>query len=143
MDWPYHFIDLSDAEKQQRRELLDTYARIAQFSVLVPLLVIQCAFALSWLTSSQQNQRDFEPPSSPHAKDSTLRRPNVLERCKSIARRVQWWLGEDQRLGDVEGTRGQILFALSWMLWLVWLSIAQTGKGEMQTSQPSMRECHV
>ncbi|PWY95812.1 rerric reductase like transmembrane component [Aspergillus sclerotioniger CBS 115572] len=39
--WPWHFITLSDAEKQQRRELLDLRGFYAQCSVLVALVLVR------------------------------------------------------------------------------------------------------
>ena len=137
MDWPYHFNDLTDTEKQQRRALLDTYGNIAQSSILLPLFVIQCAFAISWLNRRRQTQKEFEVPTSPHLKDSRYRRSKWLKRATIVVRKVQWWLGDDQRLGDVEGTRGQVLFALGWLVWLAWLCFAHTGKGEVNLARCS------
>ncbi|KAK5173785.1 uncharacterized protein LTR77_002466 [Saxophila tyrrhenica] len=131
MRWPYHFIDLTDAQKHQRRELLDKHANIAQFSAIVPLLVIQLWSGFSWLRKTWQNHNDLDLPSSPYRKDVSARSPRGLDHARVLLRKVRWWLGEEQRLGDIVGTRGQVIFALSWMVWLFWLCFAETGDGKL------------
>ena len=50
MTWPYRFIfDLTPEELTHRRHLLDSYGQVAQYSVLVPLLLLQVTFALRHL----------------------------------------------------------------------------------------------
>ncbi|KAK5105803.1 hypothetical protein LTR62_002145 [Meristemomyces frigidus] len=76
MNWPYHFLDLTQEEKDRRRTLLDTYGSRAQLSVLAPLLALQIYFLVSWLSIRWRSRnggigyggRVDSPPSSPRSK---------------------------------------------------------------------------
>ena len=130
MGWPYHFIDLTGAQKQERRELLDRYATLAQVSVLAPLLVIQCYFFLSWLSRRGQ---DAKPPASPWRKGERLGHRIGIASMGLMWRRFGWWCGEPVEMGSGAfylGLRGEVLAAAGWLAWLLSLCFLQTGKGE-------------
>jgi hypothetical protein len=118
MTWPnYHFLDLSPAEKQVRRQTLDKYALYAQLSALVPVAFVLLYRLAEWATKAKGPRRgDYDAvPSSPVLKK---RRHSGLEVWNSRARRARWWLGEDVVVaGMVLGQRDRmyrtIFFSLS------------------------------
>lgn len=126
MPWPYAFVDLSDAEKADRRELLDWYGGFAQISVLVPLLIVQLGFLVRWLRARARNANQIETPSSPRVKEA---RGSVGD-WEGRGRRLRWWLDAPVVLGgEVLGSRGEVLGAAAWAMWLVVLCFAYTGRG--------------
>ncbi|KAK3713030.1 hypothetical protein LTR37_008715 [Vermiconidia calcicola] len=129
MGWRYHFIDLTDAQKHERRELLDRYAWIAQRSVILPLLVMQCYFLASWIRRRWANNADATAPSSPYLKEKRLGSWAITRALKSRAKGLAWWLGgEAEMYGSSLGSRGQVLIALAWTMWLLILCFADTGE---------------
>jgi hypothetical protein len=94
MAWPnYHFIDLSQDEKQVRRQTLDKYALYAQLSALVPVAVILLFRLARRAATSEESKGDYAAvPSSPVLKE---RRNSSAGSWSARSRRAQWWLGED------------------------------------------------
>lgn len=126
MPWPYAFVDLSDAEKFHRRELLDWYGGFAQISALVPLSILQLGFLVVWLRTRGRNANQIEAPSSPRAKEAR----GSAGGWEGRGRRLRWWLAAPVVLGgEVLGSRGEVLGAVGWALWLVVLCFADTGRG--------------
>ncbi|EMD01164.1 hypothetical protein BAUCODRAFT_200000 [Baudoinia panamericana UAMH 10762] len=125
MGWAYRFLDLTQDQKQHRRQLLDTYAAVAQVSVIIPLLIAQCYFFATWLMRRSQHRSDNEPPRSPHghnAKHDGSRAYAVL------ARKVSWWLSDPLDLfGYHVGTKGELIGAFIWTSWLLTLCFLQSG----------------
>lgn len=129
MAWPYAFIDLSDAEKIHRRELLDWYGFLAQISVIFPLLVLQVYFLVIRLQVRWQSASSIDAPSSPRIKGGRT----GLRLWTPRWRKGRWWMGEKVVLGgDVIGSRGELLGATAWLVWLALLSLADTWRGELQ-----------
>lgn len=125
----YRFVDLTDEQRHERRELLDYYGLLAQVSVLVPLLVIQVFFLASWLKRKIAPQCGFDQaPSSPYAKRSHAeQRFQVSKRWRIFL----WWCGDSVHVAGVHvGTKGELLGAASWTAWLLLLSFLQTGDGK-------------
>lgn len=98
--WPYQFVSLSQEEILQRRELLDLRGSIAQWSLLVATFAIK--YYQSWVTASVQD-------------NGTRRQP------------VSWW---DRPIvtGWLESRRQYALCGL-WLLWLLSLSVWNSGDG--------------
>lgn len=128
----YHFVDLTDDQKQQRRDRLDWYGLFAQISVLVPLLVVQSFALATWLRRRFAQQSSPEQtPSSPYAKS---RRMDSRFDAKEAAKRWStflWWCGESCQIAGFHlGTKGELLGATGWMAWLLILTFLQTGDGK-------------
>jgi hypothetical protein len=105
MTWPnYHFIDLSTAEKQVRRQTLDKYGLLAQLSALIPVVVILVYRLAKRIADSRGSNGDYAAvPSSPVLKE---RRNSTAGRWSARSRKAQWWLGEDVVVfGKVYGQR--------------------------------------
>ena len=105
--WPWHFITLSDAEKQHRRELLDLRGFYAQCSILVALVLVR-VYKMT-LGAAPATEKPTERRS---------RRKN-LERS---------WLDSPPFAGWME-TRRQYIVCLIWLGWLLGLSVWKSGEG--------------
>ncbi|KAK0364333.1 hypothetical protein LTR02_008585 [Friedmanniomyces endolithicus] len=129
MGWPYHFLDLTTEQRLQRRKALDYYGNIAQVSVLVPLLLLQCYFVIAWLHTRWRNQSDRDVPSSPRIKgERSFRKTTSAKRITATWRRLQWWCsGPCNILGTHLGTNGELVAAGLWTSWLLLLCSLQTG----------------
>jgi len=133
MGWPYEFVDLTDAQKQHRRVLLDAYGLVAQASAGVVLILIQVYFLAQWLRQKRSGSDDLDVPSSPSLKQSRSQIGGRLN-TRAVAqwwRRFTWWCGDSVKcMGSDLGTNGQITAAVAWTVWLLYLSFAETGNGE-------------
>ncbi|KAL1836012.1 hypothetical protein VTJ49DRAFT_5694 [Mycothermus thermophilus] len=128
MTWPnYHFVDLTKAEKQLRRETIQRYALYAQLSALVPIAILLLHRFVKRAASSGRSKGDYAAvPSSPVLKQ---RRHSGLGSFASRTRSLRWWLGEDVVLfGTVLGQRDQWLVGFAWAAWLLVLSVLETGE---------------
>ncbi|KAJ4416724.1 hypothetical protein N0V85_002169 [Neurospora sp. IMI 360204] len=126
MDWPYQFLDLSQAEKHARRQSLGRYALYAQLSALIPI-------GLVWLNqtlnkSSSSRKRDYTAvPSSDSF--NTRKQSNWWSK-------LRWWLGEDVvAFGEVLGQRDQWVGGIAWAVWLLVLCVAGTGRDYMHLTK--------
>ena len=105
--WPWHFTSLTDAEKQQRRELLDLRGLYAQCSVLVALVLVRVY------------KKSFsEAPGSEKPAERRSRRKNSEKS----------WLDTPPIAGWME-TRRQYIVCLIWLGWLLSLCIWKSGEG--------------
>jgi len=126
MGWPYHFVDLNDAQKTDRRRLLNYYGTLAQLSALAPLLLLQCYFAAKWL--NRRWQTDGGVPGSPRAK--LERSMGFSNDAKATLRKLQWWSSSRCAvLGFHLGTSGEVIAAGGWTAWLLLLCFLQTDDG--------------
>lgn len=129
MAWPYHFVDLTEAQKQQRRQNLDFYAIVAQLSALAPLLAIQCYFLCSKLAN--RSRVDEDVPSSPHLKNGRHGERSGLSNARLIWRKLAWRCGEPvDAAGGYLGRRGEVLAAAVWLVYLLVLCFPRTGDGK-------------
>lgn len=134
MGWSYHFADLTKEQKHERRQLLDWYGSLAQVSVFVPLLVIQCFFLAAWLSRRWRAQDDLETPSSPYAKEQRLGMKRGVRDLRASLRKLAWWAGDSTEVsGYCFGTKGEVLGAVLWTVWLLLLCFLQTGDGKRAT----------
>lgn len=94
MGWPYHFVDLSDAEKAFRREALDRYALYAQLSALLPVAAALVHRLVIWVAKAATARGgDYSAvPSSPSLKSQRL---SASGDWSARFRQLKWWLGED------------------------------------------------
>lgn len=125
----YYFETLNDQQKHQRREYLDWYGFVAQWSVLVIFALFQLSFFLGWLMNSGLK---YEHPKSP----SFTKGPegkSWLRSLRSVSARIKWWLSKDVIRGWAWGTRGEWVGGSIWTVWLLYLSIAKTGNGRSYT----------
>lgn len=130
----WHFADLNEAQKHERRRLLDLYGTIAQYSALVPLLFLQiyllcCYIRKRWIGRS--NDAELETPSSPYRKkqrQSTLH--SRTEKLKVTWRQTAWWAGEKIEFLGFTLMKGEIVAAAIWTAWLLLLSLLQTEDGK-------------
>lgn len=129
MGWPYKFVDLTDAQKEHRRILLDDYGLIAQASAGAVLISIQLIFLAQWI--QQRNKpHGHEVPSSPSAKHHQRNGRLNIQRIQQWWWRLTWWAGDSMNIfGIVPGTNGQVLGAAIWTIWLLFLCFAETGNG--------------
>lgn len=105
--WPWHFTSLTDAEKQQRRELLDLRGLYAQCSVLIALILVRV-----------YKKFFSEAPGTEKPAERRSRRKN-LEKS---------WLDTPPVAGWME-TRRQYIVCLIWLGWLLSLCIWNSGEG--------------
>ena len=122
----YYFETLNDKQKHQRREYLDWYGFAAQWSVLAIFALFQMAFAVSWLMKSGLK---YDQPKSPSFTKPPPGRLGWLRRMHSGCNKALWWMQKDVVKGWAWGTRGEWIGATVWTVWLLYLSIAHTGKG--------------
>jgi hypothetical protein len=106
MAWPtgnYRFLDLSQADKQARRQTLERYALYAQLSALVPVALVLLYRAAWWAARSRllrAPKGDYYDaiPSSPVLKQ---RQSSNVGAWGVRAGRARWWLGGEVMLGGM------------------------------------------
>ncbi|KAL6709410.1 hypothetical protein ACN47E_001817 [Coniothyrium glycines] len=121
----YYFETLDDKQKHQRREYLDWYGFVAQWSVLIIFVLFQISFFISWLVKSGLK---YDQPKSPSFNKRPEGRLRWLRAVQSGFHRLMWGLRKDIVPGWNWGTRGEWIGASIWTVWLLFLCIAQTGK---------------
>ncbi|KAL3426270.1 ferric reductase like transmembrane component [Phlyctema vagabunda] len=124
MNWPYHFVDLSKEELNDRRVLLDRYGVYAQLSALAPILAFQLYRLGNWVSSERRRTKVAysEVPTSPALKQLRNSSSGVLVRKW---RSTLWWL--EGEVAPSWGLRGHWIAAGAWTLWLLFLCIHRTG----------------
>lgn len=116
-------MDLSDEQKDRRRQLLDRYALIAQLTMLIPLLITQLSFLFKrlWAPGSGRVKKER---GSPLPANPPSRR---ICPCLVTGRKVAWWL--DGPIARGWGTRREWIVAGLWAAWLLVLVVKDTGDG--------------
>lgn len=129
MAFGYAFVDLNEAQKIRRRELLSLYPLIAQLSVLVVLAGVQLYFFASWATRKFYTGDEESRPSSPYVKHSRNEgRSRVIGRARKGWTLWTWWLGERAEIFSVDfGSNGEWVCGGIWMAWMLLLSFKDTG----------------
>ncbi|KAK1783291.1 ferric reductase like transmembrane component-domain-containing protein [Copromyces sp. CBS 386.78] len=127
MDWPYQFLNLSQAEVHARRLSLDRYALYAQLSALIPIGLIWLYQTVNKSSSSRQKRDYTAVPSSDSF--NTRKQGNGWSK-------LRWWLGEDVvAFGEVLGQRDQWAGGIFWAVWLLVLCVAGTGRDYMHLTK--------
>ena len=123
---PYHFIDLGDEQKLQRRELMDRYGLYAQLSALIPILGYQIYRLGVWIYTERLDSKvSFsEDPSSVPLKRQGDKTSGVIQRWRSVL----WWLEDEVAPGW--GSIIHWIAAGCWTSWLLFLCIHKTGDGK-------------
>lgn len=115
--WPYQFVSLSEEEKEHRRELLDLRGTYAQWSIIVAIVALR--LYQTWAT----NQGDGDSATKPRRGPSS------------------WW---DRPIvtGWME-TRRQYLVCGLWLLWLLSLSVWNSGNGMFEATFVALRAMRI
>ena len=131
----WHFLDLTQDQKLERRRLLDLYGSIAQISALIPLLILQIYFLALWLYrrwSDRDGKISGGIPGSPYLKK---RRDGMVggfwSRVRVGWRKSLWWMGDGVEVLGFKSTKGEIVGAGLWTFWLLVLCCLQTRGGEL------------
>lgn len=122
----YSFETLTKEQQHQRREVLDRYGFAAQWSVLFIFALFQLGFAVAWVLRSGLVH---DQPKSPSLTKRTEGKLGWLRRTKSACDNMLWWMRKDVIKGWKWGTRGEWTGATIWTVWLLYLCVADTGKG--------------
>jgi ferredoxin-NADP reductase len=132
MPW-YEFIDLSSAEKHERRLSLNSHGLYAHLSSLLPVAVFLVVRLVYWaLSKGAPKQRYDAVPGSPAAKSLRSAGVSSSSRWASWA----WWLGGDVHFaGQNWGRRDQLLFGTAWTMHLLFLCFNGTGKDYMHLTK--------
>ena len=123
MAFGYEFVTLTELEKEQRRYLLSLYPTIAQWSALGVFVFFQMYFLLSWLAERSALER----PKSPFGRPGKIKSRAWVRKLQQTFQRASWWAGKSIRRGW--GTRGEWIAGFAWTVWLLFLSIHNTGNG--------------
>jgi len=128
MGWPYKFLNLDEAERHARRLTLDRYASYAQLSSLIPVALVLLYRIGRWAAKSARSRGSYNAiPNSPALK---FERQSERGGWRTQLNKLRWWLAGDVRLfGQLYGQRDQWVFGGLWMMWLLFLCIAETGEG--------------
>lgn len=127
MGFLYHFVRLDTAQEAHRRQLLDSYGQFAQISALIPLLSFQLIFVIRFLQRKWKEyggRKSIKVHQSPRL--SVFPKHNRLTTF-SFAARVRWALGEE--VARNWGTRLEWLIGAGWTIWLILLTVRDTGDG--------------
>jgi hypothetical protein len=122
----YSFETLDKDQKQQRREYLDWYGFVAQWSVLLIFALFQVAFVVSWVI---KRGLKYDTPKSPSFTKRSDGDQLGWRKMQSGCTKTTWWMQKDVIRGWNWGTRGEWIGATVWTVWLLYLSIAHTGNG--------------
>ncbi|KAL5116848.1 hypothetical protein ACEQ8H_005200 [Pleosporales sp. CAS-2024a] len=120
----YYFETLDHDQKHQRREYLDWYGFVAQWSVLAIFVLFQAAFLVEWLVKSGLKH---DAPKSPSFHRRPAGKLGWLRKLQSVSTRAKWWMSKKMIAGWDWGTRGEWIGASIWMVWMLYLCIAKTG----------------
>ena len=122
----WRFVTLDTAQSARRRELLDIYGQVAQFSALIPLLAFPTILALRLILKKVEGF--VGPAEKEHQSPQVLRFPKTFKNPSSNWwGRVQWAL--DEEVLDGWGARREWLVGGLWTLWLLVLAVKDTGDG--------------
>ncbi|THZ27431.1 hypothetical protein D6C89_03207 [Aureobasidium pullulans] len=124
----WHFLDLSQDQKLERRRLLDLYGSLAQVSALIPLAILQIYFFIGWLQRrwARRNGGDDIPSSPQLKKQRSDALPGSVTRSKETWRKVFWWMGDTIDIWGSRVKKGEIVAGVVWTAWLLFLSCVQT-----------------
>ena len=126
----YTFVTLNDFQLGRRRELLDLFASIAQYSGLAVPIVIYFSHHLRSLAkkilalSFSRHQKERQSPTI-----SRFRQPRTNPWTTRL-RVLNWYLDDELFKGwNGWGTKREWMVAGVWTLWLLGLVFVRTGDG--------------
>ncbi|KAH4927308.1 hypothetical protein HBI25_134560 [Parastagonospora nodorum] len=120
----YYLETLNDKQKHQRREYLDWYGFVAQWSVLAIFVLFQIAFLIQWTAKSGLK---YDAPKSPSFTKRPTGRLGWTRKLQNLSTKANWWMSKDVIRGWDWGTRGEWVGGSLWTIWLLYLCIAKTG----------------
>ncbi|KAF2834735.1 hypothetical protein M501DRAFT_963800 [Patellaria atrata CBS 101060] len=124
----YTFPELSKPEKHARRQALDHYASIAQWSPVLVLLGFQVYHILCWIARKRRvSDQELSRPSSPYVKAVEANSGAIVRKTRAVWKRARWWAGEEVVEGWGWGTTGEWVVEGVWGLWLSILCVRGTG----------------
>lgn len=127
MGWPYEFVTLSDEEKDLRDDSIALHAAVGFCSAFAPAAALLLVRAVARVRRASRGQYR-EVPNSPAIK---ARRQSWSGGAAQRWRRALWWMGEDVYfLGAHWGHRDEWIMGLVWTVWLLFLCVRGTGKGQ-------------
>ena len=137
----WHFADLNDTQKLDRRRLLDHYGSLAQLVAVIPIASVQLYFLLCWAQARLQQWRaetkngssggdgDGEPSSPYLKKERGSGRVRETGLVRGMWRRTAWWFGGRVEGCGVEAKRGEVVLSVVWMGLMLGLCMVQTENG--------------
>ncbi len=138
MGFLYSFVTLDEAQSQRRRQLLDLYASVAQFSALTPLLAVYISHYLLFLSKEISKLLPGRRAKERQSPRKSRFEPPVACSWAVKCRRLSWYLDDDIIDGrDGWGTKREWVVAGQWTLWLLVLVFASTGNGTLESSSMS------
>lgn len=132
MVFEYDFVSLDEAQRAQRRDLLDYYGLTAQLSAFAVLFSFQVYFTLCWLFRGRLRAEEESVPRSPHEKSFKGADGELIRRVRCFWRVACWWATEPVSPGW--GTKGQWAIAVGWTAWLMFLCVHRTSNGKKSIS---------
>ncbi|EDU45957.1 conserved hypothetical protein [Pyrenophora tritici-repentis Pt-1C-BFP] len=125
----YYFENLSNEQLHRQRRYLDLYGFAAEWSVWVIFVLFQVGFAFLWV---MKNTLRHKQPKSPSFTKDQKSRLGWLRQIYGGYTKTTWWMQKDVIKGWNWGTRGEWIGAVAWTMWLLYLCIANTGKGHIK-----------
>lgn len=126
MGFSYRFVRLDTAQEAHRRQLLDSYGQFAQISALIPLLSFQLIFVTRFL-GRKWNGYGGKPVKVHQSPRLSVFPDHNRLTTSSLAARIRWALGEE--VARDWGTRLEWLIGAGWTVWLLLLTLKDTGDG--------------
>ena len=120
-------MDLSDEQKDRRRQLLDGHALFAQLSMLIPLLIIQLSFVSKNLVAGLETSRIAKVKKERGSPLPWNPQSRKIASILAIPRTVAWWLDGPIVMGW--GSKREWIIAGLWASWLLILALRDTGDG--------------
>ena len=130
-DFPWYFLDLKPGEKAVRREILDGYGFIAQYSVSLPLVAYLVLSFFGAVIRRFAKKRDSQGSYEQIPLDSDDIKPRVVSSTSFVTRvwrALCWWITDEIYIGRTSyGTKDQWIIGILWTVWLCALSTMGTG----------------
>lgn len=135
MGFIYSFVDLGPVESGKRRQLLDYYGQLAQISALVPIIFIYVQYVLRIIANRYYSPGFRGSTKARQSPTVSRHRPPASVNPWIIRwRRLNWFLDDEILKGRTGwGTRRVWLLSGVWMLWLLILTVRDTGDGKSRT----------
>ncbi|KAJ5754096.1 uncharacterized protein N7511_008249 [Penicillium nucicola] len=126
MEWPYQFLHLDEAGRQERRAILDRYGLYGQLSAFIPITLV----LIFRLTRKILNKTLGKNPSYDAVPTSPSTKPPKRTIAFSLTQKLRrwlWWLENDIEIAGQRWSRvDQLIFGGMWTAWLMFLCLNQT-----------------